>query len=364
MKQEPFFSVLIPVYGTDRFLPDCLDSVFAQTETDFEVICVNDASPDNAAETLKKYQKKYPTLRVITFRQNKGVSAARNTALKHARGRYVYFLDSDDLIKPSLFKTVRSRLEKTPLDCLICAAQPISENGQNKRGSSLWRMDFMPRTLLKKQLTYHDFLDHPAIIPGNPSFVFHRRAFLNQHHIKFPNIRFEDLVFQTAVFFNDAKFALLKKPLVKYRIHSTSMFQSGDKRFFDVFESCRLREAIIAPKMTPAVRQWWLNSKYILLHNLTYCIKKTQRAAFKKQIRQVMINDRLTQTDRSHLCTLARLFYNRIRPSMPLKIINFVIKLVCFILFLPVLIYRLHCAYRQTTKQTKKQGYHRHSGLF
>jgi len=93
MNQNPFFSIIIPVYQTASFLKTCLDSVLNQTETDFEVIVVNDASPDNSSDILKKYQQQYPTIRVITFHQNQGVSSARNDGLKHARGQYVYFLD-------------------------------------------------------------------------------------------------------------------------------------------------------------------------------------------------------------------------------------------------------------------------------
>lgn len=92
-------SIIIPVYNVEQFLRECLDSVLAQTMTDFEVLLVDDGSPDRAGEICDEYAARDARIRVF-HTPNQGVCAARNLALDHAKGKYVYFIDSDDWIHP------------------------------------------------------------------------------------------------------------------------------------------------------------------------------------------------------------------------------------------------------------------------
>lgn len=92
-------SIIIPVYNVEKFLRECLDSVMAQTMTDFEALLVDDGSPDRAGEICDEYAARDARFRVF-HTPNQGVCAARNLALEHARGKYVYFLDSDDWLHP------------------------------------------------------------------------------------------------------------------------------------------------------------------------------------------------------------------------------------------------------------------------
>lgn len=93
----PKVSVIIPVYNSAEFLPECLNSIRNQTFKDIEIICVNDGSKDNSMEILKEYKNKDPRI-IIIDKPNGGVSSARNAGLKAAKGKYVQFVDSDDLI--------------------------------------------------------------------------------------------------------------------------------------------------------------------------------------------------------------------------------------------------------------------------
>ncbi len=107
-------SVIIPVYKVEDYLDDCLDSVQNQTYKDIEIICVNDGSPDNSGEILKKHQKKDKRIKIIN-QENQGISAARNAGMKAATGNWIYFVDSDDLILPyTLEKAVESAKEYDP----------------------------------------------------------------------------------------------------------------------------------------------------------------------------------------------------------------------------------------------------------
>lgn len=88
-------SIIIPVYNTERYLRQCMDSVCGQTYLDLEIIAVNDGSPDNSAAILEEYQTRDSRIRVI-HQKNTGLSGARNAGLAIARGEYIVFLDSDD----------------------------------------------------------------------------------------------------------------------------------------------------------------------------------------------------------------------------------------------------------------------------
>lgn len=102
-------SVIIPVYNTEKFLPCCLDSVINQNfkEGELEIICVDDGSSDNSLAVIKQYEKRYSFVKVIS-QTNCGVSSARNNGLKHATGKYICFLDSDDyIIKNSYSQCVK-----------------------------------------------------------------------------------------------------------------------------------------------------------------------------------------------------------------------------------------------------------------
>ena len=96
----PFFSIIIPVYNVAPYLRECLDSVLAQTFTDWEAICVDDGSTDESGAILDEYAAKDSRVRVI-HQKNAGVSAARNAALSVARGAWIGFVDGDDAIAPN-----------------------------------------------------------------------------------------------------------------------------------------------------------------------------------------------------------------------------------------------------------------------
>ena len=96
-------SVIIPAYNAGRFIEGCINTIFNQTYRDFEIIVVNDGSSDNTLDILNSLAKKDARLKVIS-QKNGGVSAARNTALKHAKGEFITYVDADDsLPKNSIF---------------------------------------------------------------------------------------------------------------------------------------------------------------------------------------------------------------------------------------------------------------------
>ena len=97
----PEVSVIVPVYKVEPYLHRCIDSILGQTFTDFELILVDDGSPDNCGKICDEYAKKDGRVRVV-HKENGGVSSARNTGLQIACGKFIYFCDSDDYVEKEL----------------------------------------------------------------------------------------------------------------------------------------------------------------------------------------------------------------------------------------------------------------------
>ena len=123
----PAISVIIPMYNTEAFIKDCLDSLVAQTFTDFEAIIIDDGSTDNGARIAASYASSDSRFRVIG-QPNKGVSEARNTGLKIMRGEYVTFVDSDDCVAPNFLETLFyiARLHQADIAC--CSIQSFKKS--------------------------------------------------------------------------------------------------------------------------------------------------------------------------------------------------------------------------------------------
>lgn len=122
-------SIIIPVFQGGRYLADCLDSVLAQTFKDFEVICVDDGSTDESSKILADYARRDGRLRVVR-QENAGQGAARNRALTLANGKYVEFLDADDLIEPETLDRLVGLAEENSLDHVIFSAEPFLDGAE------------------------------------------------------------------------------------------------------------------------------------------------------------------------------------------------------------------------------------------
>ncbi len=112
------FSVVIPVYNVENYIAKCLDSVLIQNFSDFEIICVNDSSPDNSRQIIEQYTTSNNNV-ICVDRPNGGLSAARNSGIKAAKGEYIIFLDSDDWLEEDVLSRYSQILAENDLDALI-----------------------------------------------------------------------------------------------------------------------------------------------------------------------------------------------------------------------------------------------------
>lgn len=127
---SPFFSIIVPVYNTEKYLSACVDSLLRQGFTDFEVILVDDGSRDQSPAICDDYAGTDPRIRVI-HKPNGGVSSARNTGIQAAAGTYVMFVDSDDFLLEGALETLHGYLRETRYDILNFGfRKELRENGE------------------------------------------------------------------------------------------------------------------------------------------------------------------------------------------------------------------------------------------
>lgn len=104
-------SIILPVYNVEQYIEQCLNSIFSQSFTDYEVICVNDASTDNSLKVLAQYSDK---IEIINNPKNLGVGLSRNIGLEYANGDYIHFVDPDDWLEKDLYSNLLALIEKRP----------------------------------------------------------------------------------------------------------------------------------------------------------------------------------------------------------------------------------------------------------
>lgn len=104
-------SVVVPVYNVETYLEECLNSIINQTFSDIEIICINDGSTDSSLDILNDYSKKDDRIKIIN-QENKGLGATRNKGIDLAKGKYIFFIDSDDYIELNTFFELHNVCEK------------------------------------------------------------------------------------------------------------------------------------------------------------------------------------------------------------------------------------------------------------
>ncbi len=126
MQKEPIISIIVPVYKVENYLQKCIDSILAQTFRDFELILVDDGSPDRCPELCDAAAEKDGRIRVI-HQKNGGLSAARNAGLDIARGGWIGFVDSDDTIEPEMYETLYRLVQEHGANLAVCGMLLVDE---------------------------------------------------------------------------------------------------------------------------------------------------------------------------------------------------------------------------------------------
>lgn len=128
----PLISIIIPVYNVEEYLEECIESVCNQTLKEIEIICIDDGSTDRSGTLLDEYAMRDKRI-VVIHSPNRGLSAARNLGLKHARAEYISFLDSDDYIAPTMCEVLYTAMIEHDIDTAMCGISVVCEEGQEYR---------------------------------------------------------------------------------------------------------------------------------------------------------------------------------------------------------------------------------------
>ena len=185
-----------PVYNVEHYVYRSLESVLNQDFDDYEVIVVDDCGIDNSMEVIKELIDNHPNgdkVRIISHEKNAGLAEARNTAIKNAKGKYIYFLDSDDYITPNALSTLYSAAEKYQADV-------VWGSNYKQRGEDVWteKDNILPYKVFQKDGEFTSYLYSrlKEDLPDTAWNILFSMDFLNRNHLQFPNIRFqEDIAF-------------------------------------------------------------------------------------------------------------------------------------------------------------------------
>lgn len=184
--QNKMVSIILPVFNAERFLSQCLDSILWQTYQDWELIVVDDGSKDGSIEILKSYEKRDNRIHIIS-KKNEGVSIARNIALKHAHGDYIYFVDSDDIVMPEGLMILVKAMESSKATFVKSDFLPIDEQGKqvfiNKKQVIRRRYDgkvmdsetFFKKILMKEYFLWTCLFRKDIIVKNHIQFIPHCR---------------------------------------------------------------------------------------------------------------------------------------------------------------------------------------------
>lgn len=156
MKDIIAISMIIPVYNVASFLRDCLESVEAQSFTDYEVILVNDGSTDESTMIAQEYVDKHENWKLI-HKENGGLSSARNVGIASARGKYICFVDSDDYIAPDYLQKLYEGAVKHDADMVIADYHEVDHLGQDlkkDKGTALYQQGLIDKLEALHALTY------------------------------------------------------------------------------------------------------------------------------------------------------------------------------------------------------------------
>ena len=319
-------SLLLPVYNVEAYLGKCIESCLNQDlpTSEYEIIIVIDGSPDHSIDIARHFQKKHKNIRIVE-RENGGVSAARNTGLKEAKGDFIWFIDPDDYIQKNVFGNISIIMQANQLDVLWIGWDEVNERGEtlpifakhaNKVITDIMSGKIFMATVLSNYLFAW-------------SFIF-RRNFLCKNNLEF---------IEGTIYFEDADFALRFLPLVKriqlynrkcyfYLQREGSVTKATSKKtIIDIAKNC-IATNILLKSCDKSLRRFYqicFTSFYMLF--LKEVLKSRNKEYFDFIIEQTKMNNFGKVSMFGNIKTKAiGVIYNIFGVEKCLRIISFIIK--------------------------------------
>lgn len=231
---EVLVSVIIPVYNAEKSLSECLDSVLSQSLEQIEVICVDDGSSDNSVAVMEHYAKVDPRVHV-EHQSNQYAGVARNRGIGVAKGKYIAFLDADDVMLPRSLEWCYDCAERYKADILKTGFQY-----QNVKNGRVYQTHYAKVTCLNwfQQhcvLQFEKIPDRLLNVPDVPWNGLYRRAFLLENGIKFNRLRFvNDHSFYIECLLKAQRIVVRRRATVCYRVEQSESLIRKKAEHFDV----------------------------------------------------------------------------------------------------------------------------------
>ncbi len=218
-------SVIIPVYNTEKYLKDALESVIKQTLKDIEIICINDGSKDGSLEIINDYATKDPRIKLINQTNSIGYGASINRGINEAEGEFIAIFEPDDILDKSIYETLYKEASENHLEVVKCNFYNYW-SGKNK----IKRNKLIAKTAQVKAFEPKDNMlvlsNHTSVWAG-----IYKKNFLDKNNIRFletPGASCQDLSFIFKVIVSSKKIKLLNKPLLYYR-QDNSLFSINNR---------------------------------------------------------------------------------------------------------------------------------------
>ena len=237
------FSIVLPVYNVRAYLRQCLDSILSQSFGDFELIAVDDASPDHSGAILDEYAKTDPRLRVIHLAKNVGLGLAREAGIAEATGEYLLFVDSDDYMTPGSLEAISRRIDETDRPDIVVfdyARKYWSRRTVRNRlahllaqtGPDVFTIDERPKLLTMLQVVWNKA---------------YRRDFVVERELRFNPGYYEDTSWTYPALLSAKRIAVLDMVCVHYRMRreAGNILKSRSRKHFDIFDQWDLTWAYV-----------------------------------------------------------------------------------------------------------------------
>lgn len=219
-------SIIVPVYGVEKYIDKCLNSLVKQSLKEIEIIVVNDGTKDNSQKIVDKYVKKYPDKIKSYIKENGGQGSARNYGLKKATGEYIGYVDSDDFVEKDMYKKLYNKAKENNYDIVVCGNYNVSEDYQNKNIDAFIN-------------NYNTDLEN--IFFGKMAVwnKIYKRDILIKNKLEFKEkVWYEDLAFTLKAIMNSNTFAFIDEPLYDYLIREGStMNNSNVQRNLEILDA-------------------------------------------------------------------------------------------------------------------------------
>lgn len=229
--KKPLFSIIIPIYKVEQYLNECVDSILNQNFLDYEIILVDDGSPDRCPEICDKYSKIDDRIHVI-HKKNGGLSSARNCGVESAQGEYIIFVDSDDYWNDNgALDTLARKIQKLKsVDILVFNNIDYScLTGESIVCNRVYNVTLLESRSKDDVLKY---VFQNGIFPGAAWVTVTRRKFLKENNITFiEGIKAEDIDWLLNVFLNAEKISAVNSAFYVYRKYrGGSITGTADKK--------------------------------------------------------------------------------------------------------------------------------------